>query len=88
VASKTVGEILTDMSAGREIRFSDLAKVCEHYFGRPRHGGTSHHVYKTPWPLDPRVNIQNANGKSKPYQVRQVLKAIAKLKEIEAAKKK
>jgi hypothetical protein len=27
----------------------------------------------------PRVNIQNDKGKAKPYQVRQVLEAIAKL---------
>jgi hypothetical protein len=40
-----------------------------------------------PWPGDPRVNIQNAKGKAKPYQVRQVLKAIAKLKEPAEAKK-
>jgi hypothetical protein len=41
--------------------------------------GSSHRVYKTPWPGDPRVNIQNAKGKAKPYQVRQVLLAIEKL---------
>jgi hypothetical protein len=34
------------------------------------------------------VNIQNARGKAKPYQVRQVLKTIAKLKEIGEAKTK
>jgi len=28
-----------------------------------------------------RVNIQNFKGEAKPYQVRQVLKAIARLKE-------
>jgi len=58
------------------IKFSDLCKVCDHYFGTPRQKGTSHRVYKTPWPGDPRVNIQNAGGKAKVYQVRQVLKAI------------
>jgi hypothetical protein len=36
-------------------------------------------VITTPWPGDPRVNIQNAKGKAKPYQVRQVLQAIEKL---------
>lgn len=76
------------MAAGREIHFGDLAKVCGHYFGRPRRSGTSHHAYKMPWPGDPRVNIQNAKGKAKPYQVRQVLKAITKLKEMAEAKKK
>ena len=61
------------------IRFTDLCKVCDFYFGDPRISGTSHRVYKTPWQGDPRVNIQNANGKAKAYQVRQVLKAIDRL---------
>ncbi|MGC3985126.1 MAG: toxin HicA [Pseudorhodoferax sp.] len=63
------------------VRFSDLQKVCEHYFGAARQSGSSHAVYRTPWPGDPRVNIQNAKGKAKPYQVRQVLQAIHKLSE-------
>jgi len=58
------------------IRFNDLKKVCGHYFGQPRQGGTSHCIYRTPWPGNPRVNIQNQKGKAKPYQVRQVLLAI------------
>ena len=62
------------------IRFLELRKVCEHYFGEPRQRGTSHAVFKMPWAGDPRVNIQDANGKAKPYQVRQVLVAIRKLK--------
>ena len=62
-----------------DVRFSDLRRVCEHYFGPPRQAGSSHLVFKTPWPGDPRVNIQNDGGKAKAYQVRQVLKAIDKL---------
>ena len=68
---------------GREpanVRFNDLKKVCEAYFGEPRQDGSSHAIFKTPWPGDPRVNIQNARGKAKPYQVRQVLAAIEQLK--------
>ena len=59
-----------------DVRFNDLCKVCDHYFGQPRQAGTSHRVYRTPWQGDPRVNIQNAKGKAKAYQVRQVLRAI------------
>lgn len=77
----TVADILAEMRAGREIHFRDLAKVCDHYFGPPRQRGSSHCVYKTPWAGDPRVNIQNFHGKAKPYQVKQVLKAIAKHEE-------
>jgi len=75
----SVAKILAQMRANpANIRYEDLAKVCEHYFGPPRTSGGSHAVYKTPWPGDPRVNIQNDHGKAKPYQVRQVLTAIDK----------
>jgi len=63
----------------KNIRFFDLCKVCDHYFGEARQSGSSHRVYKTPWKGDPRVNIQNNKGKAKIYQVKQVLKAIEKL---------
>jgi hypothetical protein len=62
----------------QNVDFNDLRKVCEHYFGEARQSGSSHAVFKTPWPGDPRVNIQNDKGKAKAYQVRQVLKAIDK----------
>ena len=60
------------------VRFVDLAKVCRLYFGEPRRQG-SHLIYRTPWQGLPRVNIQNRRGEAKPYQVRQVLRAIDKL---------
>lgn len=62
----------------RAIRYGDLFKVCEHYFGAPRRSAGSHAVFKAPWPGDPRVNIQNGKGNAKAYQVRQVLAAIDK----------
>ncbi len=45
------------------MRFADVWKVGVHYFGMPRPG-------------DPRVNVQNFRGMAKPYQVKQVLRAI------------
>jgi hypothetical protein len=66
-----------------DVNFTDLVKICNHYFGEPRQEGTSHCVYKTPWAGNPRVNIQEKNGKAKFYQVKQVLEAIDKIKEIE-----
>jgi hypothetical protein len=66
----------------QSVRFADLLKVCVDYFGEPRQSGSSHVVFKTPWPGDPRINIQNERGRAKAYQVRQVLKAIDKLKEV------
>ena len=64
----------------RNVRFADLMKVCVEHFGEPRQRGSSHAIFKTPWPGDPRVNIQNDKGKAKAYQVRQVLSAVEKLK--------
>ena len=63
------------------IKYKDLCKVCDAYFGEPRQSGSSHRVYKTPWHGDPRVNIQDSKGKAKPYQVRQVLQAIERMEE-------
>ncbi len=65
--------------APTNVRFADLRKVCVAYFGEPRQSGSSHAIYKTPWPGNPRVNIQNYKGKAKSYQVRQVLLAIERL---------
>lgn len=78
----SIAEILARMKRSpKGIGFKDLCKVCDKYFGEPRQRGTSHRVYRTPWQGDPRVNIQDAKGKAKPYQVRQVLKAIQRLEE-------
>lgn len=63
-------------AAPQNIRFSDAVKVACHYFGEPRQKGTSHCVWKMPWPGDPRVNLQNKNRMAKAYQVRQLLEAI------------
>ena len=76
-----LGDLLEAMrTAPQSERFADLAKVCDYYFGKPRQVGTSHRVYRTPWPGDPRVNIQRGpGGMAKVYQVRQVLAAVDRL---------
>lgn len=78
-----IEKTLKDMEQSpQNIRFADLAKVCVYYFGEPRNKGTSHHVYKTPWQGDPRVNIQKSkDGKAKAYQVKQVLSAVKRVQE-------
>jgi len=77
----TIDGIIDQMQRSPQgIRFADLCRVCDHCFGQPRQSGFSHRIYKTPWEGDPRVNIQNAKGMAKAYQVRQVLKAIERLK--------
>ena len=73
-------DILARMRANpKDIRFAEVCKVCDHYFGLPRQKGTSHRIYRMPWQGDPRVNVQNDKGKAKVYQVRQVVKAIERL---------
>ncbi len=76
----SIDDIVKGMKSNpRNVRFADLCRVCEAYFGEPRQVTGSHRVYRTPWQGDPRVNIQNSKGKAKAYQVRQVLKAIERL---------
>ncbi|MGB4802331.1 MAG: toxin HicA [Anaerolineae bacterium] len=75
-----VDKILAEMQRNpKGIRFNDLCQVCDFYFGSLRQVGGSHRIYKTPWQGDPRVNIQDQQGMAKPYQVRQVLKAVERL---------
>lgn len=63
-----IQEILSVMRHNpKGVGFNDWCKVCEEYFGKPRQSASSHHVYKTPWRGNPRVNIQSAKGKAKPY---------------------
>jgi hypothetical protein len=78
--SGSVEKIIRHMQRNpRDIGYSELCKVCDHYFGEPRQSSSSHRVYQKPWEGEPRVNIQSDKGKAKPYQVRQVLEAISKL---------
>jgi len=75
-----IEDVLTHIRQNpRDVRFNDLCKVCDHYFGEPRQGGSSHRIYKTPWQGDPRINIQNHKGKAKACQVKQALLAIERL---------
>ncbi len=62
----------------KDVKFDDICKVCDYYFGEPRTMG-SHRIYRMPWQGDPRINVQNDDGKAKAYQVIQVLRAIEKL---------
>ncbi len=77
-----IDEILLQMKRNpKGVRFNDLCKVCDNYFGMARQKSSSHRIYKTPWQGDPRINIQNYKGQAKAYQVKQVLLAIQKLED-------
>ena len=64
----------------QNVAFKDLLDVCRRHFGEPRIRG-SHHIFKTPWKGDPRINIQKDGKMAKPYQVKIVQKALEKLEE-------
>jgi len=77
---KHLKEILTAARKNpANIKYSDLCRLCDHYFGTSRQRGTSHRIYKMPWQGDPRLNIQEKGNKAKPYQVKQVIAAINRL---------
>ena len=68
----------------RNVSFNDLLKLCRQYFGEPRIVG-SHHIFKMPWPGDPRINLQRDGKMAKPYQVIQVKRSIEKQEKINEA---
>ena len=75
-----IEEIVAQMRRNAKgIRFRDLCRVCDFFFGKARQQRSSHRMYKTPWQGDPRVNIQDDKGMAKAYQVKQVLRAIERL---------
>jgi len=78
-------EKMSNNAAG--VRFVEVCRICDHYFGQARQASGSHRVYKTPWIGDPRVNIQNYRGFAKVYQVRQIIKAIERLEAEHGAEK-
>lgn len=76
--STEVTQLLAQMrNAPQNVKYTDAKKVAEYYFGSPRQNGTSHCVFKMPWPGNPRVNLQKGKGgKAKDYQVKQLIQAI------------
>ena len=62
----------------KNVSFEYLVALCKQYFGEYRVKG-SHYIFKTPWKGDPRINLQKDGNRAKPYQVRQVKRAIEKL---------
>ena len=66
----------------KNVKFVDLLTLCDKYFGQPRVSG-SHHIFKTPWVGDPRINIQKDGKMAKAYQVRMVQKAILRMEALD-----
>jgi hypothetical protein len=84
----SLAEILEKMRKNPSgLRFTEVCRICDHYFGQARQASGSHRIYKTPWIGDPRVNIQSYKGYAKAYQVRQIIKAIERLEAEHGAEK-
>ena len=75
-----IDELIEELSQNRKnLRFAYLVRVCQEHFGCERVRG-SHHIFKTPWSGDPRINLQRDGKRAKPYQVDQVVAALERLK--------
>lgn len=81
----TLDEAIAELMTEGDVRFARLITIATAFFGEPRIKG-SHHIFKTPWLGDARINIQKDGKDAKTYQVRQVLAALTKRKEQDSAK--
>ncbi len=63
------------LASSRNVRFHDFVMLVEAYgFRRARISG-SHHIFVHPHVREP-VNLQNVDGKAKPYQIRQFFQLV------------
>lgn len=70
--------ILESVLAGsKNVSFSDFVTLVEAYGFRLSRIQGSHHIFKREGVRE-LVNLQNVNGKAKPYQMRQVLSLVEK----------
>jgi len=67
--------LLKILSGSRDIHFGDMVSLVEGFgFHLSRTDG-SHHIF-TRRDIPELVNLQNVQGKAKPYQIRQFLKLV------------
>jgi len=63
------------LRGSKNIRFNDFVGLIEAFGFRLSRTSGSHHIFTHP-DVRELVNIQNANGQAKPYQIRQFLKLV------------
>ncbi len=63
------------LAGGKNLRFTDLAALVEAFGFRLARVSGSHHIFVHP-SVPELINLQNAKGKAKPYQVRQFVELI------------
>ena len=69
---KLLSKIISGM---RNTSFNDMVKLAEAYGFRLDRVHGSHHIFVHP-EVNEIVNLQNAKGKAKPYQIRQFLSLV------------
>ena len=63
----------------RNVPWQELVSVCDALFGEPTRIAGSHRIYDVKWSESRLLVLQPRGANAKPYQVRQVLKAIEEL---------
>lgn len=63
----------------RGVSWAELVGVCDALFGKPARITGSHRIYDVRWSASRLLVLQPRGSSAKPYQVRQVLRAIDEL---------
>jgi len=63
------------LSGSKNIRFADLVACAEGFGFRLARVSGSHHIYVHP-DVPELINLQDVDGKAKPYQIRQLLQIV------------
>ena len=63
------------MSGSQNVRFQDFRKCVEAFGFKLDRVKGSHHIFVHP-DIPELINLQNIDGKTKPYQIKQLLKII------------
>ena len=63
------------LAGSKNIRFAEMRALVEAFGFRLARVSGSHHIFEHPG-IPELVNIQNAKGKAKPYQIRQFLQIV------------
>ena len=65
------------LSGSKNVRFAEITECAELFGFKLARISGSHHIYVHP-DISELINLQNVNGKAKPYQIKQLLQLIEK----------
>lgn len=67
--------LLLILRSPNNVRFAEAVKLVEAFGFRKLRASGSHHIFGRTGVIE-QINLQNVDGKAKPYQIRQVLKLV------------